>query len=412
MEATACLLESCADMVLRCSDGTRIPCVRFHCLTTCNVIRNLVEDVTLQKDERGRAVVPFPNVDSADLAAAIDVIHGVRPAEQLGADDVARALRGVRALGHDALTPRLLVHYWEALQAAGTCGLEALHPYASDLVRAHGIRLDVLRRLVVLCPAWPDFSARVLPELDVTPDLARWLLLHLTKFFPAGPLFTRVLELLTPLPSLTLADALSLFSEAANAPAYHPAEAMDAAGALAGLVAARRWDATTAAFLEGLRIATQVYDVAPHLASTLHGSLVLLERTPVASLLLEVMPEARRRPRVTRKMAPWLWLWADWGTGEVDARVTLSKLDDAGRRASACQVRLTAYARGGDSAEVWYAAPIMPMAHALAEFVVRQHGRLALGCEESFRGLVRGGALTRLRVDLFYGPRSVLDRPM
>ena len=223
-----------------------------------------------------------------------------------------------------------------------------------------------------------------------------------------------MLELLVPCPGLAMGDALSLFAEATNAPAYHPAEAMDAVAALAGLIAARRWDPTAAAFLDGLRVATQVYDVTPHSATALHGSLVLLERTPTASMLLEVMPEARRRARVTRKMAPWLWLWVDWGTGEVNARVTLSRVDDAGRRASACQVRLTAYARDGECRELWYAAPGVPIAHALREFVLLEHGRLALGCQESFRGLVRhgGGALARLRVDVFYGQRSVLDRPL
>lgn len=410
--STASLLESCADMVLACSDGARIPCVRFQCLTTCDVIRHVMEDVALQKDERGRAVVPFPGVDSGDLRAATEVLHDVRPVDQLGADDVPRALRGLRALGHDALTPKLLQRYWALVHAR--CSYTDLQPHVSDLVRAHGIRTDVLRRLVQLCPVWLDFSDHVLPDLDVTLELARWLLPLLTHFFPAGPLFVRVLDLLEtqPLASVTPGGCLELFSDTRNASAYHPAEAMDAAAALADLFRARRWDASTLAFLEGLQVAGRVFDVAPYAANTMHGTIVLVEHMPTASLLLEVLP-GRRRGGLSRKMAPWLWLWVDWDTGEVDARVTLARLDDGGRRASTCQVRLTAYGRDEEElAEVWHSAPIMPTPVMLPPFTLREHTRLAAGDEESLRGLVRGGdRLARLRVDLFYGQRSVLDKP-
>lgn len=407
--STAGLLESCADMVLACSDGTRIPCVRFQCLTTCDVIRHLVEDVVLQKDERGRAVVPFPGVDSRDLAAATQVLHGVRPADQLDAPEALRAVRGLRALGHDALAPKLLQRYWAVMHER--CAWPQLQPHASDLVRAPPIRDEVLAKLVRLCPTWLDFSEHVLPALDVTLDLARWLLPRLTNFFPAGPLFERVVELLgaQPADSVTPAGVLSLFSEKQNAVAYHPVEAMDAAVAVADLFRARRWDASTLAFLDGLAAATQVYDAAPQLAAPLHGSVVLTTRPNNASVLLEVA--GRRRGGVSRRIAPWLWLWIDWDTGEVDARVTLAKIDDGGLGASACQVRLTAYSCGGECAEVWYVAPAVPSAVALPPFTLREHGRVAAGNQESFRGLVRSRGLTRLRADLFYGQQSVLDAP-
>ena len=57
-----------------------------------------------------------------------------------------------------------------------------------------------------------------------------------------------------------------------------------------------------------LKHSTGGYDVAPQLASSMHGSIVLMESPHTASVLLEVLP-GRRSGGVSRKIAPWLWVW-------------------------------------------------------------------------------------------------------
>lgn len=421
------LLLSCADMVLRCSDGRAIPCVRFHCLATCEAIRNLAEDAVLEKDERGRLVVPFPNVDSSDLAIAMDVVHGVLAVGELCAATAPAALRGLRALGNDALDEELVERLWEVTAAGSMLDVQ---PHLDDLLHTRSVRLAVLRRVAVLCPTWPDFRRRVLGGLAMDVDTATWLLRHLPQFYPAGLAFVAVLDALPPR-VLDPATALRLLSAPCSAPHFHPAEALDAVHALARLFAREGWDAGQLDFMRSLLTAMRAFDVAPHVASDVHGSIVTITGAPAVSVLLTV--RERRGGVCSRKMAPWLRLHVDWATGAVDARLSLRELASGvrgGWRALGCEVRLTAYEHwddgddgdGGDrmdgegglvvarapaTSELWYACQTTHPAGLLS---LSEHGRYAAGDADAFRAAVRSSALSRLRVDVFYARHSVLHK--
>lgn len=395
------LLHACADMVLQCSDGRVIPCVRFQCMTSCDVIRHVIEDVELRKDDKGRMIVPFPNVDSGDLAMACDVMHGVTGVHQLDEYSAPAALRGLRALGHSALTDHLLERLWTVLSSKEWLDVQ---PHMSELLHTPSVRLDVLRQLARLCPSWPDFSSKVLAHIDMDSALATWMLPRLCAFFPAGAVFTRVLDLL-PACVLTMDMALSLFP--ASAPScFHPLEALDVVDALAAMFAAQGWDKGVLALLRALLSSMRIFDVTPCLAASLHGTIVQIDRQPSASVLLAI--EEHRGP-VNRKLAPWLWLTADWAAGRVDARIELHKLDDAARRARKCHVRMTAYDASGECADVWY---LLPVVHPAVSFRVMDSGRYAAGNPEAFAAVVRSDTLARLRLDLFYGQHDPLLSPL
>lgn len=401
-------------MVLRCGDGREIPCVRYECLVSCEVLQHLAEDVTLHKDGRGRAIVPFPNVNSADLATAIQVIHDITPPGELDASSAPAALRGLHALGHRTLVAPVMQQLWAVLSVSSTDLARDAEPHVNELLHTASVRLDVLRALVRACPTWREFSERVMPHVRMDLDLARWLLGHLVKFFPAGPVFLCVLDSV-PTSVLTPESALSLFTPP-GAVSYHPPEAMDVVRALADAMGGTQntqnthngsteaWVPSVLEFMRAMLAATQVYDIAPHVANSLHGTIVLLDRTPSASVLLTT----DRRGSVSRKLAPWLWLHADWGAGAVDVRISLDRMDDMARRARRCHVRLTAYANA-ESEEVWY---VVSHVHPALEFWGVRDGRVAAGSADSFAGAVRNPAMTRLRIDLFYGEHSPLDRPM
>lgn len=390
-------------MVLQCSDGRGIPCVRYYCMSTCEVIRNLAEDVELAKDARGRAVVPFPMVSSTDLALAVEVIHGARTVSSLTDATAPATLRGLQALGHTAHTAHIMEHLWRQVCDGGMLDL---HPHLNELLHTVSVRLPALRKLVVLCPTWPEFRDRVLGEVRMDAPLATYLLQHLSKFFPAGPLFAHILSVV-PLAALNAASALAMFTAPKNAPSFHPAEAVEALHALAAKFEEGGWDPALLDLFRALLTAAQVYDVAPHAANTMHGTIVLLENTPVASLLLAV--QDRKAVAVTRKMAPWMSLTADWLTGVVDAKFCVARLDDGGRHARCCQVRLTAYGDGSCGlrcAELWY---VFEGVNPLVAFNLSD-GQYGAGCVESFRSLMRSSTLARLRIDLFYGGHNVLHR--
>lgn len=398
------LLESCADMVLQCSDGRVIPCVRFQCMTSCDAIRHVVEDVELRKDAKGRLIVPFPNVDSTDLAMACNVVHGVTAVSQLDEFSTPATLRGLRALGHTVLTDQILERLWSVLSAKDATHWPDMRPHMCELLHTPSVRQDVLRQLARVCPCWPDFSSKVLGHVTMDVQLAAWILPKLCAFFPAGPVFTRVLGLL-PAGVLTPDAVLGLFP--ASAPAcFHPLEALDVVDALAAMFAARGWDKGLLGLMRALLAAMRVFDVAPYVANALHGTIVQIDRQPAVSVLLAV---AERKGPVSRKLAPWLWLTTDWATGRVDARVELGRLDDAARRARKCSVRLTAYSATGDCAEVWYHVPTV---HPAVWFRVLDAGQYAAGTPEAFAAAVRAGGLARLRVDLFYGQHDPLHGPL
>lgn len=397
MSGSLALLETCSDMVLQCSDGVIIPCIRYYCITTCEVIRNLVEDVELSHDALGRTAVPFPNVDSRVLALAIEVIHNIRTVPDLDEDTAPRALEGLRALGHTGLNAAITEHLWKRL-----CDAEfgAIQPHINELLHTRSVRLNVLRRLVVLRPLWTQFRGDVLARVAMTVKLATWMLPLLTKFYPAGPLFLHVLDAL-PLSVLDAPTTLSLFAAPGNATAYHPAEATDVVQALAKKFKQGGWDSATMGFLGALLSAMQVFDVAPHLANQVHGSVVLLDRTPVASMLLSVH---ERRGCLSRKMAPWLSLSVDWQAGRVDGRVSLDKVDYRSRYVRQCQLRLTAYAADAGCGELWFSYDNV---HPGVPFSILQ-GRLHAGSMEAFRAVARDPSVQRLRVDLFYADHNVL----
>lgn len=407
MEEALALLDRCSDLVLRCSDGTEIPCVTFQCVRTCEVIRHVMQDVPLSRDPRGRSVIPFPNVDSTDLALAAEVVHEVRAVDDLVADAIPSVLRGLRALGHVASQGPVMERLWSAVKG---CSEAAIRPHLTDLLHTPSLRCKVLQRMVRLCPTWGSFSA-TLDHVLMDVQLAAWLMLNLSRRYPAGPLFTRLVGMI-PAAVLDGNAALGLFVSPGVATAFHPAEAVDALETMGDTLGrcndSRAW-AGVRGFAGAMLQAMQVYDVAPHVANALHGSVVLLENCPMASVLLHV---GTHKPlsTVSRKMSPWLHLYLDFQAGAVDALVTLRNLDDQARTARRCQVRVTAYA--GDVADVAEVAEVAEVWYDVegSQFSVPADGRVVAGCPDSVRNAVRRG-LSRLRLDVFYGHHNVLDHP-
>ena len=399
--ATCDLLDECSDMVLRCDTGREIPCIRFSCMTTCEAIRNVVEDATMKRDARGRTIVPFPGVDPDDLSVAIHILHGVVSPSDLAPPAVVSALRGMRALGHSRQDSSMMALLWASLEHAS---FDDLAPYVDDLLHTRSIRIQVLRRVVTMYPCWPEFCERVLNKVCMDTDTAVWMIPLLSRFFPAGPLFKYVLDAI-PASVLDARSCLALFTAPKNAASYHPAEAMDVVSALSSAFRRHAWDdGGVLAFMQALVEATMVFDVSPMVANTMHGTIILLERTPSASLLLQVHAQ---RGTVSRRMAPWLAVSINWATGVVDARVNLDRLDDVARRARACQVRLTAYLSSSSAVDVWYSfGSLAP----LSSFSLLSQGVVAAGDEAAFRSAVAHVELRRLRVDVFYSSSSVLAK--
>lgn len=183
------LLDEYGDMVLRCDAGADLACERFTMVRSCSVIRNVMEDVELDRDARGRAVVPVPGLPREALQLAIALLHGVKTTVHLRtAEECECALRGLSCLGNDTLTNDVLLHMWDRLKFQS---LGAIRPHLDVLL--HGTtRACVLRYLMRVCPTWTQFR-EVLAEVSMDLTLAAWLLENLKQHFPAGLLVGAIL---------------------------------------------------------------------------------------------------------------------------------------------------------------------------------------------------------------------------
>jgi hypothetical protein len=404
----AALLDSCSDMVIRCDDGSDIACVKYTCMTMCDAIRNLVEDIDdLERDDRGRVVVPFPGVNSTDLALAVYVMHHAVPFQTLTRDTAVVALRGLRALGHAAhLCDAVLEHLWGTLRECNH--IVHLQGLVDDLMHHPTIRDAALQKMATLCPTWTEFSARVLSQVSMDTHLAAWLVRTTRSFFPAGPVFLAVLRKLRGLDG---DKVMRLFVDSDVASCCHPTEMYHIMSQFnTGPMQAALGD-TMAKFLWMLSwpFDAEYCSLAPSAAAGFNGTVRCYE--DVASALLTTLDARHSYRRIT----PWLRLHVVWAVGSVAVYMDTSPWTDVSRRVrehGRCEVRITAYAKYPDEAkDLVYTVRVPNPNLAAVSTDEPSMSKLVAGDPTAFNRLVASSSLKMLRVDVYHSKRNVVLDP-
>lgn len=402
-EATRAMLEDCADMVLRLTDpasgaASDVACVRFNMLASCDIIRFLCEDVPLEKDAAGRQLVPLPSVDEPAVRITVDLLHGVRPVSALDKDETMQALRGMDVLGSRVLLPLVHARLWHWLSDSP---LADVLPFVPRLALEPTVQTALLRRLVVIKPLWDGFKRDVLDTLAVDYDLAKVLLAHLIRFYPASTVLAAVVERLE---HPTVDKLLGLCGE--HGSYYHPSEVREVMTGLETALTKHGLDSPVRGLACMTRNAMGTYRALPLTAAKVHGTVLMFEM-PIVSALLEFDTESVKPIFV--RAASWLRLNVDKESGTMDISFVLSRIDDDGQ-ANRVQLRVTCWSENTPASEVgsevWYSfANIEPSAWTSLSQSVSCFGN----CMQQMTALQ---APSRMRLDFFYDMRhSALDRP-
>lgn len=404
--AARALLAECADMVLRVGGGEKssvdLPCVKYIVLACCGVIRNVCEDTMLERDDRGRDVVPVPGVDPAGVELTLDVLHGLREPSTLDEAEATATLRGIDVLGCDPVAPLVLARLWTWLRLQT---VERILPHASRLLREPSVQGRVLSRLVMLRPCWSDFQTDVLDRLPLDFDLAKVALTYLLRFFPASTVLDAVVQRLQ---NATPDKVLALCGD--HGTYYHPGEVRDV---LKLLNEAIPEDHGVGPLARSLTEALTTYRAMPLASARVHGT-VLLFQLPTVSVLMAFEPEQPTKPTIVRATS-WLRVDVDPRAGAIDVAFLLGRVDD-GEASTSAQMRITCWSRAASRDKSRDARESMSETWHCFENVDRQAWTSLAQATSSFGQQAIEAAclrdLHKLRVDLFYSAdQNVLDQP-
>lgn len=410
------LLGSCADAVLRASDGVDIPCSLYTCLASCAVIRDLHDGVPLDKTADGKTVIPVPGVPSATLQTTAAAIHGVTLVRDLSLADLAPVFEGMAVLGCDGLDDALIDRLWQLV--SGMRSLKTLREHADRLLQNPTYRMPALRMALRLAPQWKPFSA-FMGTIDMNVNVALFLGKVLTSFFPPALVVRAIVDAL-PKASATQDTVLRLAGLRDAGACYHPAEIEDLLALVVEEFRYNRWDPVLLDVFSSLLEAHRSYIVAPLSASTMFGSSIVYDTACSASVFIRC-PRDITRMRRTARLTPWLKTSLDYSTGGIQLSIQTWRLTVVPPRSPPRGFQLRIFLDGEATTgqtvyedDVWYAwdqvsyPSFATLTLATASRIVGDPAVL----HQTIRRAAEGNAVVKsLRFDLFYEPYSALDEP-
>ena len=405
--ATRDMVEAYADIVFACdpeSHITDIPACRFLCIASCSVIRDLLEDVDVPLDPlTQRRTIRLYGASVSRIQGALDIVHGIQDIDRLCYDDVLICRRGMEFLGCTKYDQDLADRLWITSRS---------HPIPENFTNVAApillefplLRLSTMNELMRRMPFWTEMSTYLKEHVHITRNLAKHLIPHLVKFYPASLVFQILVENMQAA-SLSQDCILELLGVAEIGIYFHPVEVSDTLSFLVKIFKSNGWDTHMCNALETLKLATYHYDAVPDIARCVQGSLVMYTTFPTCSVTLNV---ADRLTKIVKmRVAPWLNVTLNPRTGIFGASIHLQKIDEMARIAPHLQMRLMAFSKN-EIGEVWYDWVDIPD----ARFFPLESCDIVLGSHEKVRDVLMSETLHCIRLDFFYGESSVLENPL
>ena len=387
------LLNECADIFIVCDDGVRIPCSRFHVSTRCAILHWVTEDTTVGRE------IPFPSIPSKTLQRALDIVHDIVSLDECTLEDINEASVGFDVLG---CTIEMAPRIWDLVGPGSNAKIETLRPYLSNLVRSVKVgREGVVRHAITIAPLFDDVMLTIeaaCPDLELGIYFAR----SLARMYPVSPLVKHIVKLI---PTATLDEAMSVCSCCDSAGTYiHPHETETIMACLSD-----RYHETNTpvwAFLKAMSGAMQCYDVAPLSCSTLHGSILSYHDSRITSTMLYLDGLPPRRRIVISKFLKFSM------ENKAVAVVWAHGIDRASKLARHLDVRMFAQT-ATRHAEIWYSWRA-PTWNPTMDVSTDESCPKITGDRRAFDEVVDAGKFARrmtIRIDLFYGSFSALEKP-
>lgn len=404
------LRHKLADLVIVCDDGTEVPCSAYTVAAASQVVRNVLEDCFFENT--GCRKVPFPGIDAASLKSALAVIHGTLETSTIDSlADIHKVAEGMRVLGCTEYEHFIRQRAWTLLKnmrldtvPTGTQAAERVKPWIPEFLAETSLRVDVLKWIArTVGPTWKKvhlyLKEAMAPSIDL--PMAQFLVTALCKMYPVSMVIKTVLGMTS---NLTLDQALTIIGAHSTGTYYHPSEVRDVLQYMRKLFGDSGF---IGAMVEGM----STYDFAPYSKCT--GSVVGFSNGTQSSavLILDGKP-----PRGVINVCKWFKLTLD---PELVVVVKGSLIDEVAKKAPGLQVRLMVYRRdSGTGLELWglWNQPDWSPTDKISFFEDQ-----ALLDQEQLQAQIP--ALRRIiecapneqimiRLDVFYGPTSVLVNPL
>lgn len=382
--------------VLAFDDGTRIPCDRFIMRLFCSVVRSVLESSECEADPRGRTVVPMPAQDPGAYWLAIDLLHaGCGDVWKLAdAPTVVSIMRCMSFLGCTSYDLALDARLWTLLRDSP---LEEIMDHAPRFMRNPSMSATVIRHMIKLRPRWADFVRQVLAPLEsfLDPQLVAAVMAYAPNFFPPALVATWALAY----PRLSREAVMRMAAQ--HGVMYHPCEVPVVLRRLAEVSVGWKDDDLTR-LLRMMVTSMEKYDTVPMSTHRVHGTLIKFHDVHMASVCASM---EGRLPAGGVRMAPWLRLLF---SPHFNATFKPRKIDELSSGCTQVQLRIMCMDKYDIVvAETWYVFDILPQ---LAEYDL-SHASHVVGKVEDPGDAMRSGIVRRLRMDFFYGHRSVLESP-
>jgi hypothetical protein len=325
------LLATCADMKIKCSDGSIVLANKFTMLAACSVLNQVYED-TCPTDN----IIPLTGIPSTWPRIAVDLLHHLKKPSDLNLQEIVDAQDAFQFVGCKLMRHALANRLWVFLKQFTT--QSSLVPYI-DRVMSVGpeMRNQFVSKFRTLDPRWVSVR-EVIRKSDLTLESATYFMTIFVRYYPASVVFREIFEHL-PSALLTPQIAMMLMSAHAGGTYFHPGEIEPATSCVMRCVQSSVGHEYT--FLRTVLDTMCDYEDAP--VRKIGGTSIQYEYTPRISAHVNVVKKAG--VGWTTRIAPWLTLTKEGNS--LHGTLDLWKIP-AAREAIHCQVHIAAVAERRD----------------------------------------------------------------
>jgi hypothetical protein len=404
--ASRTMLSECSDLTFECGSEPPIPASQFVCLASCSVVRDLLECIDVPIDPITRCrTIKLVGAPHSMLQIALDVLHEIQDVNTLDFDDVMACRRGMEFLGCVKFDTELAERVW-VTSRTHTIQTHFTHIAVPILLEYPILRMATMNELIRRMPFWNEMREYLVEHVPIHRSLAKSILPFLLKMYPAYLAFEMLVESMDPA-SLSEECVLEMMGGMEIGIYFHPVEVCDTLDFLERIFRLHDWNLFVCNALRTLHIATRHYDAVPEMARRIQGSLVMYTEAPTGSVTLNISEILVKTVRI--RVTPWLRIAIDPRNGTIGADISARQIDEMAAVAHHLQVRIMAFTKGSkDVGEVYYTWETMPDARTFP----LETCDIVLGSHEKLATFIKNRFLKCIRIDLWYGDRSILEDPL
>lgn len=328
------LLAQCADLHIKCADGSIIHANKFTMLSACSVLNQVYED-TKPEDN----TLPLTGIPCSWPRIAVDLLHGLKKPFELELRQVTDAQDAFEFLGCKLLRQSLSNKLWYYLNQFKSQA--DLVPYVKRMM-AEGpeLRTKFLTKFRALGPRWVSVR-EVFKHADMTLESAIFCMARFVHSYPASVVFRDLFDAL-PASLVTPQSAMMLMSAHSGGTFFHPGELQTVMNCIMRRVPYSRGSmGYEYDFMRTVLDTMCDFEDAP--VRKIGGTSIQYEFSPRVSAFVNVSKKGGGD--WTIRIAPWLTLTKD--TNTLHGHLDLFKIP-AAREAVNCQVHITAVAEHRD----------------------------------------------------------------